>query len=414
MRKTRKKDAQMKAPQIDRFLHAYDGGRQTIDDRSKRLLDQLFEKLDQIAPCGDDNRHELWLEAPRGTIEDYGDFDYELENEIVSSREEFESNWAEDYPHEVSFYHLTTAEHKGYRNVVLNGKLVIRYEPGETGFDDLSKLLAWLIESVERVVSMLRAGSYNAHIREALPFRYRTGVLPVKDYWEAFPEQREDHFKQISEHECVEFDALIHTPADAAPIQGLTVNHYLEICALGYRANRVDGYETKTPLELYKRNADDRDGGLLTIDPDSPEAFSQWYDIPSQDKWEIENPSHMWEVMQGSSRTRTHLYVIKKDGGYALSLSANEYCCPEYAVRFYLALRHNGVPVDIFKAEEIADYLLGRGKVGFVPCFTWPTDYFYGGFSDKTVMEFRHFPEEQADKLAAKTEWYPIAEVSLR
>ena len=152
----------------------------------------------------------------------------------------------------------------------------------------------------------------------------------------------------------------------------------------------------------------------MTIDPDSPEAFDRWYDIPSQDKWEIQNPSHMWEVIQGSSRTRVHLFVSKKDGGYVLSLSTNEYCCPEYAARFYLALRHNGIPVTIFNAEGIADYLLGRGKVGFVPCFNWPTDYYYGGFSDKAVLEFRHFPEEQADALGVKTEWYPIAEVSLK
>lgn len=152
----------------------------------------------------------------------------------------------------------------------------------------------------------------------------------------------------------------------------------------------------------------------LSIDPDSPEAFDRWYDIPSQDKWEIQNPSHMWEVIQGSSRTRVHLFVSKKDGGYVLSLSTNEYCCPEYAARFYLALRHNGIPVTIFNAEGIADYLLGRGKVGFVPCFNWPTDYYYGGFSDKAVLEFRHFPEEHADVLSAKTEWYPIAEVSLK
>ena len=404
----------MKAPQIDRLIRSYEGGGQAIDEQSRKLLDQLFEKLNQIVPCGDDNRHDLWLEAPRGTIEDYGDYEYELENELVSNMAEFEANWKEDYPHDVSFYQLTTAEYNGYRNVILNGSVVIRYEPGETGFYDLSKLLLWLIESVENTIFMLREGSYNDHIREALPYRYRTGVLPVKDYWDPFPEQRADHFQRISERECAEFDTLIHEQADTAPIMGLTVNRYLEICTLGYKENRVEGYETRTPLELYKRNADDRDGGLLTIDPDSPEAFDRWYDIPSQDKWEIQNPSHMWEVIQGSSRTRVHLFVSKKDGGYVLSLSTNEYCCPEYAARFYLALRHNGIPVTIFNAEGIADYLLGRGKVGFVPCFNWPTDYYYGGFSDKAVLEFRHFPEEHADVLSAKTEWYPIAEVSLK
>lgn len=200
----------MKAPQIDRLIRSYEGGGQAIDEQSRKLLDQLFEKLNQIVPCGDDNRHDLWLEAPRGTIEDYGDYEYELENELVSNMAEFEANWKEDYPHDVSFYQLTTAEYNGYRNVILNGSVVIRYEPGETGFYDLSKLLLWLIESVENTIFMLREGSYNDHIREALPYRYRTGVLPVKDYWDLLPEQRADHFQRISERECAEFDTLIH------------------------------------------------------------------------------------------------------------------------------------------------------------------------------------------------------------
>lgn len=75
----------MKAPQIDRLIRSYEGGGQAIDEQSRKLLDQLFEKLNQIVPCGDDNRHDLWLEAPRGTIEDYGDYEYELENELVSN-----------------------------------------------------------------------------------------------------------------------------------------------------------------------------------------------------------------------------------------------------------------------------------------------------------------------------------------
>ena len=98
-----------------------------------------------------------------------------LDTSSFSNMAEFEANWKEDYPHDVSFYQLTTAEYNGYRNVILNGSVVIRYEPGETGFYDLSKLLLWLIESVENTIFMLREGSYNDHIREALPYRYRTG-----------------------------------------------------------------------------------------------------------------------------------------------------------------------------------------------------------------------------------------------
>ena len=54
--------------------------------------------------------------------------------------------------------------------------------------------------------------------------------------------------------------------------------HTIEILSftLGYVANNYEGLDL-SPRDQYFKHADGRDGGLGEIDPDSPEAFSDWY-----------------------------------------------------------------------------------------------------------------------------------------
>lgn len=163
-----------------------------------------------------------------------------------------------------------------------------------------------------------------------------------------------------------------------------------------------------------KSYADDRDGGLLTIDPDSAAAFNEWYALSHEEKWKLENPTHMWEAIKGSSRTRVHLSVQRDEKGYYLYVSANEYCCPEYGVRLYNALKRENVPITFYNGGTISKYLNGEGKVGIVPCFDSPSDYFYGGFADKDVGEFINLPDEKYNDLIHKAQWEPLVEVRLK
>lgn len=170
----------------------------------------------------------------------------------------------------------------------------------------------------------------------------------------------------------------------------------------------LQGTDVMSPLELYRRYADDRNGGLITVEPDSSDAFDSWFNLSHDEKRKIENPSHQWEAIQGSSRTRVHLSVLKDDRGHYLILSCNEFCCPEYAVRFYNALKEHDIPVEILNRKRIAQYLSGKGKIGIVPCFEIPTDYFYGGFRDESVGEFINLPNKDNNKLVEATQWEPI------
>ena len=408
----------MNAPQIDSFMFHYHREEYSLDKKSTKLLDRLYALLSETEPCGGDERRSVWIRAARGTLDDYGDYDMLLEDGEVTSREQFEENWRLDYPDEYYYYELTTIQYMEWRTVTLNGEPVIRINPDKNGWEhDISEYLEWMISEVENVLDLLKKGEYNRSIRETLPYKYRTGVISTKEYWKLYPDAEARHFETLSREECAEFARLLaEGAADIAkkPLgryKEMTVNMYLEISKIGYDANKLEGYETKTPLEMYKRHADGRDGGLLQLDPDSPKAFEEWYNSP--DKWVIENPSHLWEAIAGSSRTRLHFSVHRDEGGYFFTLSQNEFCCPEEVVRFYIALRKNGIPVYIYNGAQIEKYLSGNGKIGIIPCFDEPYEYFYGGFDDKDVGEFINLPEEPCNELIEKITWEKLPVVRL-
>ncbi len=406
----------MKAPQIDGFINRYHREQYALDGKSKDLLLTLYSFVERIEPCGEDDKHILWLREERGTIEDYGNLDDLIEEGIVDNKEQFVECWEEEYPDEYCWYQLITLKYNNYYTVLLNGTPIIQEGPDNGGWEhDISEFLGWLIEKVRSVVDGLKQGTYMKWLNENLPYKYRKGSIQTKDYWEIYPAEKIEHYKIISQDECEELAYNIQSEGQLeARIKNMTVNTYLGFCKMGYIANNLKGSHEATEFELYKRYADDRDGGLLTIDPDSSAAFDEWYALSHEEKWKIENPSHMWEAIKGSSRTRVHLSVHRDDKGYFLSVHANEYCCPEYSVRLYNALIRENVPVTIYNGAVISRYLNGEGKVGIVPCFDSPSDYFYGGFADKDVGEFINLPDKNSDSLIQNVQWEPLVEVRLK
>lgn len=405
----------MIAPIIDNYIFRLRNDSYKLDEKSTSIVNELYACLGRLEPCGDDDRHELWLRAERGTIEDFGDFEEYVEDEIVKTREEFNKYWLENYPDEYYWYRLVTVEYKEYRTIVLNDRAVVQISPENGGWEyDISEFLQQLLDSVKAAVEMVENGTYNDWLEKNLSYKYRIGTIPTKEYWALYPEKKEEQQGVISDEECKKFADYLKNPNDDMRLSEMTVDRYIDICKLGYVANKLEGSETRSALELFKRYADDRNGGLLTVPSSSPEAFEKWFGLSQEEKWKIDNPSHIWEVIQGGSRTRIHLFVRKDTKGYWLSVSANEYCCPEYGVRFYNALRDNNIPVSFYNGELISQYLNGDGKVGIVPCFEIPSSYFYGGFDDKEVGEFVHLPDNGAEPLIQKVSWEPLDKVLLR
>ena len=134
----------MYAPQIKNLLsfgRSYEG-ESALDAPSRAKLDELFAVLDRFEPVGDDNLHKLWLRAERGPISAFGDIDEWLEEGEVSSREEFESWWLDDFPRKEKWFLLAAAEYQDYRTVCVNHRVVIQIDPHKTGeWVDLTEFL---------------------------------------------------------------------------------------------------------------------------------------------------------------------------------------------------------------------------------------------------------------------------------
>ena len=120
---------QLSAPKVDTLIFRAEKLYEITDDRTKDLTFELFQKLQSIAVCGDDECRELWLATPRGSIEEYANYEEYLEDGEVESRKEFEELWLSEYPEPQKWYLLSTVVYKEIHSVFIGGKLVLQYQP---------------------------------------------------------------------------------------------------------------------------------------------------------------------------------------------------------------------------------------------------------------------------------------------
>ena len=171
--------SELTAPKIDYYIDILKRGF-VIGEEMKPYVDELFKEIHKIAPCGNDNRRELWLFAERGKIEDYGDYDEMYEYGEVDSREEYEELWANLYPDEKCWYHFVSVEHGDFRAVFLKHKPMFEENhPAKNNYDsfDISPFIKWLTKSVQNCVKQLENGTYNETIRRELPPKDRIGTI---------------------------------------------------------------------------------------------------------------------------------------------------------------------------------------------------------------------------------------------
>lgn len=168
----------MKAPKINHWIYVLRDGKMVFDKETNEVIARVFEQVHQIAPCGDDERRELWLKADRGSAEDYDDFEYLKEDEIVETYEEFTQMWLEEYPDEVNWFHLVTIERDDYRAIFLGRKLIYQsriYDEHSAYECEAKELFAWIELAVKMCVENLQNGTYNSDVKNNLSPRQRTG-----------------------------------------------------------------------------------------------------------------------------------------------------------------------------------------------------------------------------------------------
>ena len=69
-----KKHLNLNQPLMRQLARSGHDNRYVVDSSSRELLLQIKDLLDVFAPIGDDYRHGLWIEVPRGKPSDWASF----------------------------------------------------------------------------------------------------------------------------------------------------------------------------------------------------------------------------------------------------------------------------------------------------------------------------------------------------
>jgi len=207
-----------------------------------------------------------------------------------------------------------------------------------------------------------------------------------------FPDIKESYLADISDEEMQLFVRHIEEQKDGEPvgsyITDMTAGKFYEYCAIGYKANQYEHLEGLTAKEQYYKKADGRDEGLAELDIDSVEEFEAWYHDRHR------GGGHPWEVCRGGNSTHIDLYVRYNENGFFLSVRGKAWTRSVEAIKFYNALRAEGVAVYLHDAKGITDRLLGRDRLGIVPEHVIPS-YCEAWFPGMDILDFMNLPYEQ-------------------
>ena len=444
------------APDIDCLLRCFERGWGNTEPPTAQLMEAVKPLVDAVAdlkPCEENKEaKQIWITVPRGTIEDYGDFEEMKSYGEVKTRKQFEKRWKEEYPDEVKWYKVIVAmtddERFAYRAVSVDGNSIVSasLRDGLAEQEELYSeqyvliLLPLLTEAVKNSMDMLRAGTYNDFVDKNLPYEHRTGVISRKDLWKVYPENKENIFENLSDEVYQKFQEFMadNDKYKIGRMKSFTANDFFKACELGYRACEKAGFkyhcEDMTPVELYLHFADGRDEGLTGkghglhegpgIDIDDPKAWDDWYFDRNH------GGGHPWEVCRGGNSTHVDLFVrhdenglewdhergdisdeiyekYKADTGYYLSVGGLAWTRSVEAVNFFVAIRDAGMPVVLSSGDAILRRFKGEDNVGIVP-WRLPTRYCEELFPDEfgVMLDFIHVFEDY-EKMKGMITWLP-------
>ena len=399
-----------KAPQFDIFLQVAQEQPIVVEADRLEKLRSIYEKMKGVVVCGYDEYRNIWFHIERGTIEDFGDYDQYVEEEMVSNREEFEEIWLCDYPEEKKWYNFEVNEYNNEYYFYIDGKLtfhISKETPKYRREIDIDPLIDYLGTEVNRCVDWLQKdeSDYNCYVNENLSYDRRTGKIFRQKLWEVFPLNKERITKGISEKDVEILKQIVNQTNNQDEMNYLsemTAGKFFDYCKMGYEANNYFKDKKLSAIEMYNAFADGRHEGLTEIDMDSPKAFSKWYHGGRIG-------GHPWEICRGGNSTHISLYVEYKLGKWFLRLAGSSAVRVNETVKIAIALYNSNVPFILQEAEEIYKMICGTDYIGIVPHEVFPR-YCHSLFSEEKerIIDFMNLGWEETDKLIPAAEWYPI------
>ena len=376
---------------------------ENYDTKVNEKINELYSLLDNIKPLEDDEYKILYFSVPKGTIEEYIEYEDLVEED---NYKKIEIMFNEDYPDDFCWYKMTSTMYKNYRMVSINSKNIIYADmDGENiNFENsqLQELLDFLISKVKECIIELKDGTYNDYIEKNYSYKNRFGVIKRYEYWELYPDIKKDLLSEITQDEM---DYFIKYASEKSinRIKDMTSSKYFECVGLAYKNI---GYEINnlTDKELYLKYADGRDEGLSKIDENSSQEFDNWYNDKNR------FGGHPWEIIRGHSFARVNLYIGHDDNGYYLSLDGSRILRKIEIAKIFIALNKKNIPIQIYNADVIKNAFKGIDYLGVVPDEIIPigcSSY----FKENKPDEFIHMKD---DKMFKYIKWEPLEIIELK
>ncbi len=249
------------------------------------------------------------------------------------------------------------------------------------GKDEIAKEYASMFKEAKRF--LVFAKTINSFIIEkSVPYDFRIGKIKGKYIMKRI----------VSLHDKIRLLGLYETRVRAdSIITQVSLNDYLSVTALCYRA--VYPLAKKlSPLEMYKKWADGRHGGMIDIkDTKSEREFSKWRD---SGRW---MGAHPFEIIFSWHEHGIHLYPPSKENHY-YALRVTNYAYVHEFILMVKAMIKNNIP---FRAEElygVLEYASGEKELNV------NKDYPHGfQYIPSKKHKERYFKHIQWEKLKGPT-----------
>ncbi len=197
---------------------------------------------------------------------------------------------------------------------------------------------------------------------QALPIELRTGLITRRNLKRLMPDWADIKLGVSKKDEKILMDILRSYERPSIP--QLTTEMYFEYCKVAYLANAKQLHIDKglSGREYYKRLADGRDGGLLKVNPKSPQALRDWYNSGER------QGCHPWEIYRGGNSTHIDL-AITSYGSDDFQIELNAFSTTRLVetCRIAIALKKAGLPFVLANRDSYLLRILEEDWIGILP-----------------------------------------------
>ena len=381
-----------------------------VDDKSLDVIMRIKKLLSIFEPMGIDELRYVYIEAVRGTIEDW--CTYEDYRKITGERmKAWKKEWRYGYPYSKEWYQIGIRHYKeltflyisrNWREDIILGNTKDIYTPREQVESPIYDVSSFLIKLEAYLVSVVESikndpQGYIRYLEGNYPHNLRTGKISTYDWCRITKENGFD----LDDETLGIIQNILSSKPESSCIP-LTLREYMRIWKIAYTSLDQNQHLKDSSIEEVFRHSSK--GGLSDM-----EAYD-WDSESGFRKWEQENSSyHCFDICYA----RVHLFAQSYNGRYYLELAAHYEGWLHELLRIAIALYKAGVPFVLRDAENILAMYNLKGDVKIIPFYDFSHSYI--GRPERHLPSIGHdgVSKSQYNELVSTIKWNEFKDVKL-